>query len=509
MNNKESRLQNSILNIKTVWIWQFVYFFVKFFTRKLFTQYISAEYLGLDGLFNNIIGLLGLAELGFGTALSYSLYKPLAEDDSRTILGIMQLIKKVYKYMALFILVLGLGIMPFLTLISPEITGLDSVGFTFILYIFSSCASYLFAYKSMLLTADQKNYLYIRNHYMFIILMNIAQLLSVVFGGDFLCYVAIQTFFTICEGISVSKITDRMYPFIVSDERITLPTEVTDKIKKDVKAVAIWKIGYQVIGSTDNVVLSKIVGLCATGLYNNYSLITQSLLAIVRQFPNAMVASIGNIVANDEKKKEEDIFWWTFFLNTSLFCFTAVCLANLIQPFILYWVGGDYLMNYSVALTMVLVFWITGIRDHLMMFKVAHGAFLLEAKKAIFEALTNLILSVLLAWKVGVLGVVLGTVFSAIFIGQPMELYNIKMQVRFSVIEYYIELGKYAVASLLVLFISNQLCAMTSMHWYIKLPLGVLISASVYTVIWIVCFGRKKEFRNTVALMMEIIRKKR
>lgn len=506
---EESRLTNSIKNLQVAWIGQFLNILAKFVMRRFFVRYISDDYLGLDAVFTNIIGLMNLAELGIGSAVFYALYKPLAEHDEEKILGVMQLLGRVYKTIALILCGVGLLLMPMITVIAPEAKNLPYAHLLFGFYLANTCVSYLFTYKGLLASADQKNYITLRNHYIFIVSLNVAQIFIIYFTKNFVAYAAVQSLFTLAEGISLSLIMDRKYPILKRKDKIHLPKDVTGKIWADVKKIVIGKIGNTVISSTDNLILSNVVGLSQTGAYSNYVLIKSSLQAIVGQFYSAISASIGNIAISGERKKELDYFWLLNFITTALYAVTSVCMFNLMQPFIAYWLGGNYIMDYGVLFCITIIYYYGGIRGIFGTFSMAHGVFDLEAKKTILEAGVNLLISIVLAVKFGLIGVLLGTIISSLFVGLPLELINVGRALpEISKRRFVGELIIYSFGTAIVLFISMKLCDMVSMHWYIRLPLGFLISVGVFTVVWWILFGRTEMFRRTAELARGIVKAK-
>lgn len=502
----ESRLKKSIKNLRAAWIGQFLNIFAKFVMRRFFVRYISADYLGLDAVFTNIIGLMNLAELGIGSAIFYALYAPLAEKDEKRILGIMQLFARVYRTIAILLTVVGMILMPLLTIIAPETQGLSSVHLLFCFYLINTVVSYLFSYKGLLASADQKSYISTRNHYIFIISLNIAQIFVIYFTKSFIAFAAIQSIFTIAEGLSLSCKMNKEYPILRQKEKVKLPENVTRKIWADVRKIFISKMGNTVIASTDNLILSNVVGLQMTGKYSNYALIKASLQAIVCQFQAAVSASVGNLAAMGEREKEIEYFWFLNFLTTVLYSITSVCLYNLMQPFIAYWLGGDFLMSQGVLLCTTIVYYLYGVRGIFSTFSMAHGVFDLEAKKTAMEAIGNLVISVVLAVRLGVVGVLLGTVVSSLCIGVPLELENVCHALpEISKKRYIKDFILYMITTILALLGSAWCCDRISMHWYIRLPMGTLISISVCLLIWTSIWGRTTMAKHTIKLVQSVL----
>lgn len=503
------RLEKSIKNLLTAWIGQFLLIFIKFFTRRLFTQYISDDYLGLDGVFSNVIGLLSLAELGIGTAIGYALYKPLAEKDEPAIKAIMDLFARIYRKIGLVIFCLGMAILPFLTVIAPEAKNLEYVHIIFFLYIVNSSIGYFFSYKTTLASANQEYYLYLRNHYVFCICMNLVQIWVISHFHNYFAFVAVQIIFTISEYICMSKILDCRYPLLTEKRHYPLDEEVEKKIWHDIKQLAVSRIGTQIISSTDNLVISHILGLTAAGIYSNYVLIISSLTAIVSQVMSAMSASIGNLVVEEGKEKQQDVFWLTMLVNAFFYSITSVCLFNLTQPFIMYWLGWDYVLDDKVLFAMIVVYYITGLRGHVNTFKYAYGLFQLDALKACIEAALNLFLSIILAWKFGIIGVVFGTILSALLSGMWIEIWLTVPQMDIRMCKHFGKQLVYGFCTLAALLLSRLFCGILSMHWYIRLPGALVISVLCTCGIFVIFFGHTHEFRELLQIIRNILKRER
>lgn len=503
---EESRLVNSIKNLQTAWLGQFINIFVKFVMRRFFVTYISDIYLGLDAVFTNIIGLMTLSELGIGTAAYYALYKPLAERDEERILGMMQLLSKVYKSIALFFTTVGLVLMPFITLIVPDIENIPYVHLLFGFYLLNTCVSYLFTYKGLLASADQKNYLTLRNHYIFAVGLNFVQILTIYFTRNFLFFAAFQSVCMLAEGVSLSLIMNREYPILKNRKKIELPRSVVKKLWSDVRKIIIGKIGNTVISSTDSLILSNVVGLGQTGIYSNYVLVKVSLQGIVCQFQSAIAASVGNIAASNEKQKELDFFWLLNFINVTLYAITSVCMFNLMDPFIEWWLGGNYIMDYRVLFLVTSIYYFGGIRGIFSTYSMAHGAFDLETKKAVLEAFVNLLASIVFAMRLGVVGVLLGTVISSIFVGLPLELINVCRAVPdVSKKRYVKEMVLYSIGMIFALIFSANICKLIYGFYGVQLIFRFVISVVVFSVMWCCLFGKTTNFKKTIELAKGII----
>ncbi|MCF0238149.1 MAG: polysaccharide biosynthesis protein, partial [Sphaerochaetaceae bacterium] len=120
-----------------------------FIIRTLIIKTLGADYLGLNGLFVSILQVLNLVELGFSSAITFSLYKPIAEKNIPVVCGLMNVYKKIYRYVGFGILGLGLFFSPFLSfVIKGDVPSDINIYLLYYLYLFNTASSYLlFAYK--------------------------------------------------------------------------------------------------------------------------------------------------------------------------------------------------------------------------------------------------------------------------------------------------------------------------------------------------------------------------
>lgn len=500
-NRSESRIENSIKNLKTAWICQLLMIILKFITRKLFTQNISDEYLGLENLYVNIIGILSLAELGISSAIGYSLYRPLAEKDEEKVASIMRYMGVIFKRIAIVILCLGLGIAPFLEFFAPEISHLPYAYLVYLFYVLSTVVSYLLGYKSSLCSGDQQNYIYIRNHYFYALLMNIIQGVVLLTYRSYIGYATVQLVLVVAEGFSLSFVMDRKYPLLKRKDVPEINADEKKKLWNNVKYLAVWKIGYQLIASTDTMVISKFLGLAINGLYGNYILITSAVATIFDQIASAVTGSVGNLVVKESEEKKIDVFWQLQFAQISLYVWGAICIYNLVQPFIAYWIGSEYWLDSYTIVLILISFYLRGCRSILNVFRSAYGLFKIDSIKAPVEALLNLAFSIILSIRYGVPGVVWGTILSTIIFGIWLELLSLNQVLHVGVRHFIFKMTMYTLVATGALVVSQAMCAKLSMHWYSRLPLGMLVSSGVFIFFWCMCFGRTHEFQELKRLI--------
>ncbi|EOH87787.1 lipopolysaccharide biosynthesis protein [Enterococcus pallens] len=413
---KKSRLEYSIINSSVSMLVYIFRLIIQFVSRSFFIHFLGAKYLGLNGLFTNILSFLSLAELGIGTSIIYSLYKPLSQSDQPKISALMNLYKKAYERIGLFVGLLGLILIPFLHFLINDNIEISKVYTYYILFLLNSSISYFFTYKRSLIIADQKNYINSINDLFFLLVMNVLQVVSLYFYSSFTLFLIIQIFATFISNLSISRIVDKRYPYLKNTQTSKLDSETREEIKKNIIGNVSSKIGGVIVMGTDNILISSFVSLTAVGIYSNYSLITVSIQNLCKQVTNSVTASIGNFATSANKDKAYGLFKKHFFINHSLVYFTTIVLVSTINPFIDLWVGSDYILSGFTTSLICLNYSIQVYRNTGFVFIESFGLYWFQRKKPILEAGLNLFISLLLliVFDLGINGVLIGTIVSSL-----------------------------------------------------------------------------------------------
>ena len=221
-----SRTNNSIRNLVTAITGQGLGLGVSFIARIFFINTLGREYLGLNGLFTNILTLLSLAELGVGEAINFSLYKPLAENDTKKCAMLMQLYKKVYNVIGILILLIGISLTPFLHLIIKNMPDIPYIELIYILFVVNTAVSYFFSYKRNLIIADQKRYIATFYRYLAHVIFTAIEIVYLIFFKNFIGYVIIMIIATLSDNFMVSRKAEKMYPFLKENQKVPLDEEL-------------------------------------------------------------------------------------------------------------------------------------------------------------------------------------------------------------------------------------------------------------------------------------------
>lgn len=505
-----SRTRNSVRNLSYAIVGQAVGFVISFIARIFFIKILGREYLGLNGLFTNILTILSLAELGVGEAITFSLYKPLADNDIKKCTMLMQVYKKVYTVIGCAILVIGISLTPFLPLIIKNMPNISYIELIYILFVINTAVSYFFSYKRNLIIADQKRYIATFYRYLAHAVFTFLEIVYLIIFKNYIGYLLIMIAATLADNIMVSRKADKMYKFLKTEKQIPLDPESKDKIIKNTKAMMMHKVGGVVVNSTDNILLSMFVSLDSVGLYSNYFFITNAINSVTTHVFNSVTASVGNLFATSDNKKAYQVFRDVYFLDYFMYSFIAVSLLCLFNPFIELWIGKDYLFSFDIVCIIVINFYIAGMRKAVLTFREASGLFYKDRWKAVFEAIINLGTSIVLAIYLGTFGVFLGTFISSVTVCvwvEPLVLYKYGFKVK--LIEYFKLYFMYAIITIGCCALTYYLCSFITYGRWVSLFLKALLCLIIPNTVNIILFRNTEPYQYFKRLFKRIFSKLR
>lgn len=385
-----------------------------FVVRTVFIRCLSEDYLGVNGLYSSILSMLSLVELGFGTAMVYSMYRPLAEKNYEKLKQLMNLYRRVYFIVGTVILAIGLCLVPFLDKLiknQPDIKGLT---FYYILFLINTVVSYwFFAYRCSILQADQKAYIVSNYNSIFNIVKSVLQIVVLVCFHNYTIYLLVQIVCTVGQNIVQAIRIKKEYPLVFEKTNSEkLPVQETKKIFCDVKALMLSRVSHVVLNSTDNIIISAIVGIRWVGLLSNFNMITEAVTGILTQITGAIQASLGNFFAKEEREAGYRLFCRVDFLNYWLYGFSTIALAVLLNPFITLWIGERFALSSEIVVALSINFFVAGFMNTLWTFRSTLGLFAQGQYRPLIVAALNIILSIALGYKFGLAGVLAATSLS-------------------------------------------------------------------------------------------------
>ncbi len=493
---QRSRTENSIINSAMSIVTQVLTVVLNFAVKTVFIKMLNDEYLGVNGLFTNIITMLSLADLGIGIAIPYSLYKPLAKKDEHKINVLMNFYKKVYTIIGIAVLLIGLSLTPFLGLIIKDIPkNVPHLSLIYILFVIHSASSYFFVYKKFLIDSDQKGYITSRIIFTFSTLLSIIQIILLVTTKNYILFLLSSIILVIIQNIYISSKANKLYPFIKNKTDEKLEKEDMEGIKKNVSSLFIYKVGTVIMNGTDNIIISKFIGLIIVGFYSNYVLIVNSITTVLNQIFNAITSSIGNLVVTTNKKRSKEVYDNLNFANFWLYALFGVCIIVLINPFINIWIGKKYVMGFSIVFLLVLNFYVLGMQSVTNSFRNAYGLFWIAKYRPIIMVIINIVISVVLVQFIGIEGVLIGTLISRLLTTAWLDPYIVhKYGFEISPKSYYVDYLKYLVIFIAISIILNYFVSMVAINnIFILILIAILVVISV-NVILVLLFFKTSEF---------------
>ena len=271
------RTKNSIKNIIVALILNLMSIIIGLISQKVFISSLGTEYLGINGLFTNIISMLGIVELGLGSAIIYNLYKPVADNNKEQIKSLMHFYKISYRIIAIIVMFIGLLIIPFLELIVKDANISENLIIIYLLFLTDIVCSYLLTYKRSILYAYQKNYIINIVHIGYLLCMNLFQILILIYTKNYYLFLIIKIAARIVENVILTKIANKLYPILLEKDVTLLDAKTKDDIFTKIKALLLHKIGGFVVLGSDNIIISAFLGIKTVGLYSNYSMIINAV----------------------------------------------------------------------------------------------------------------------------------------------------------------------------------------------------------------------------------------
>lgn len=481
-----------------------VSFVLQFISRTVFIYYLGEGYLGINGLFSNVLGVLSFAELGIGTAINFSLYKPVAEHDVEKIKAYMFYYKWAYRAIALIVCVLGIALIPFLDILVTDPGNVGNITVYYCVYLFNTVTSYFVSYKYSLVNAEQKNYIYTNVNLVITASTTVIQIISLVIWKNFLVYLLVAAGFGVFQKIFVSIYFDKLYPYLRDKNVKKLSKAEKNTLVSKVKALVIHKIGDVSVHQTDNIIVSAFVSTKMVGLLSNYNLIISTVSSCINILFNSVTGSLGNMVATETKEYQYQIFKKYRFIGFWFYGFTAIALSILMSPFITLWIGDRMVVDILTINLIVLDYYMIGQRICLNNIKSAAGVFEPDKYVALLQAVVNLVTSILFVKLIGLPGVYVGTIIQGALSSILKPILSYKILFGKSSWYYFIDSIRYGSAVLfayiICLFFSKRIMAeITIMNFGIM----IILVAVIPNVIFMLIFHKNEEFKY----LFEIIKK--
>lgn len=462
----KSRTTNTILNFVSSMGGQLLAIIMQFVTRTVFIATLGKSYLGINGLFSNILSMLSLAEFGVGSAILFKLYDPIANNDHQRIAVLMKFYKSAYRVIGLAVTILGVALIPFLPKIISDYDRLEALNINaiviFLLYLLKTVSSYFFfAYKSALIKANQKEYLVNLIGYVFTIGAAIIQVICLYVFRDFIIYVTILILQVIGQNICCAILANRMYPYIKNEPRESLEKKEVFGVIKDCGALFLYKLNNVVLKATDNIVISMFLGIEMVGIYSNYYILYTTLNTLLAKVYNSVSHSLGNLHTDQKLGHEYEIFkvvmLITAILGGTAFAGIFVCSDELVKV----WIGDEWVLQSPFSLLMGIEIFTLAFRLALSKYRSTMGLFQQAKYRPLFGMIINLIVSVALVNYLGISGVLIGTIvadWTTLMWFDPIIVHKYGFKEQYPVIGYFFRLVKYILFAGVIACIDYFIC---------------------------------------------------
>lgn len=504
---KIERTKNATRNIIFGVILKAYQIVVPFLMRTAMIYLMGVQYLGLNSLFTSILQVLNLAELGVGSAMIYSMYKPIAEDDDTTICSLMKLYRTYYRIIGLVIAIIGCVLTPFIPkLISGGVPKGLNIYILYLLNLGATVLSYwLFAYKNSILQAHQRTDIVSKVTLVTSTIQYALQLFVLWAFKNYYLYAIVMLAIQALTNISTAFVADRIYPQFKPQGK--LPKQEVAKINGRIRDLFTSKIGAIIVNSADTIVISAFLGLTALAVYQNYYFILTSITGFVTIVFSAVTAGIGNsLVVETKEKNFRDLNVFTFIICW-IAGFCSCCFLNLYQPFMEIWVGKDLMLDFSIVICFVIYFYVCEVNQLLNTYKDAGGIWHEDRFRPLVTAIANLGMNLVMVQFWGLYGIILSTVLSMLLIGMPWLFHNLftTMFEKKNMKAYLSSIAFYVFVSIISGVVSVIVCNFIDFGLWMTLFIKFIICLIIPNVIFFIAYHRTDEFKQSALLVNKML----
>ena len=499
-----SKTFNTIRNAAANLICQFMLLIFAFVNRTIFIRTLSMDYLGINGLFANVLMLISLAELGFGGIVAYYLYAPLELKNHDKIKQLMYFYKTTYRIIGFSVFILGLIAIPFFPFF---IKSAPDIRESIYVILLNSAISYFWVYKRTILVADQKNYIVAVYMGVFKILQYVLQIIFLMITHNFIIYLIIQVACTIANNLAISIKADRQYPYI-REKSTRLPVEEKKSIMQNVKASFAYQIGNVILNGCDSVIISAIIDITTVGLLSNYNLILSNISNILSKIIDSLTASVGKFNTVNSAEKKEKLFEFLSWMNSAVYGYFCVGFALLANFFIeSVWLGHGYVFSQITVLAAAFGLYILGMQNVTVIFRDTCGMFVYGKTGPIISAVLNIILSISFCKFFGLTGILIATPIARFVTVGIIDPYVIYKRVFFSrLYKFYLQQAGYFISFIAIYLLADKAIGFITVSGAV----GFILKGLIYTIIFAgteMVIGLKNGYLNQTLNYLGSLRK--
>ena len=407
--SKESRTHKSLLNAKVNLTFYLLSLLLSFFSRKMFLDHLGADFIGLTGTLGNILGFLNLAELGVGASVSYALYQPIAKGNREEISRIVSVFGCLYRFIGCFVLAAGIIVSAFFPLMFQHtIFELGIIYFAFFSLLTSSLIGYFINYRSILLYADQKNYVVTAYFQTAILIKTLVQMGLVCYTANLYLWVSIELVYSFIHATILNWKIRQTYPWLTASAAVgnRVRSQYPEIVQKT-KQVFVHKIKDFLLQQSDQIMIFAFVSLKMVAYYGNYTLVIGRLTMLFTTMMGGIVAGVGNLIAEGDKEKIQRVFGEMLFTHYVIAGIVVFAIYQGIQPFIYLWLGQEYLLSHPILILLLVNAFIMLSRGTVDTFNMAYGNYH-DIWSAWVEAGINISVTIFSCIQWGVAGVLIG-----------------------------------------------------------------------------------------------------
>lgn len=397
-------------------VFNFLTIALAFVNRTIFIKVLGAQYLGVSGLYSNILSVLSLADLGFNSVLMFFLYEPLVKKDEARLSTLIAYFRRIYHLVAGVVFFIGIGLIPFLPMLvkGGNLSNKELLQY-YLLFLVNTSCSYLAVYKSTMLIADQSAYVVNTVKFGVAVAQSVSQIVILYFVHSYTLYLIAVISCTIGNNIFLTYITDKRYRFL---RRIKPDQDVGDlktKILVNIKNAFLYRVGGTIMNSTDNILISVIVSTTAVGYYSNYVLITANIILLINLFSQAMMTAMGNFAVQAKPEKKELVFRSTMLIYAAIAAFVGGCIVCMMNDFMMFWLRDpQYVLGQRFTYILAFKLYVDVVTSPNWMFREASGLFREARNIMLWAAIVNILLSIILGQCFGMAGIIFATSISKI-----------------------------------------------------------------------------------------------
>lgn len=508
----ESRTVNTARNLYWGILARIAGLLLPFISRTAMIYVLGMRYVGLDSLFTSLLNVLSLAELGFGGALVFSMYKPMAEHDVKTVNALLAFYKKCYRMIGIVILALGIGMIPFLdSLVNGDVPDSVNMQLLFCIQLFNTVIGYFtFAYKGSIFQAQQRVDISQKITLVLNVLSNILRTVILLVCKDYYIYLLVGPAVTILQNLLVAYYTKKQYPEFYCEGSIS--REEKKEIQNKVAGLIFQKISSIVLFSVDTVVISAFLGLHVLGVYNGYYYVVSALVSFIGVIQAAMIPSLGNSIVVESIEKNYRDFRKFHFLIIWILTWWSACLLCLFQPFIELWQGKENMLSFGMVVLFCFYFYLHHAGDICYMYKEAAGIWWEGRYCTLIAAGLNLVLNIILVQMIGLPGILLSTILALVLVHIPYGawiLFHHYFQSKEKYVFYLKRMVLYFFVAVLSAGITNLFCSFISIsNLWVQIFMKGCICIAVPNIFFVLCYWKLDEFQCARNYLSGILRQR-